>query len=91
MTYKEFNKEINKLRLGCEYGYSIITVYDPKSLYPLVYISQTKLNRVIVTSNIVYLPKNVGYELLTLCYELLTLCNELARTPLDEREIVTLD
>lgn len=84
MTFKEFEKGINKLRLGYEYGYSIITVYDPKSLYPLVYIHQTRLNRVIVTPNIVYLPKNTGFELLTLC-------NELARTPIDEREIVTLD
>lgn len=78
MTYKEFEKEIKKLRLGCDYGDSFVTVYDPKRLSSLVYISQTKLNRVIVIPNIVYLSKNIGYELLTLC-------NELARTPLNER------
>lgn len=84
MTYKEFENKIKKLRLGCDYGDSLVTVYDPKRLCSLVYISQTKLNRVIVIPNIVYLPKNTGYELLTLC-------NELARTPIDERGIVVLD
>lgn len=78
MTYEEFGEEIKKLKLGFDYDYPIVTVYDPKHLCSLVYISQTKLNRVIVLPNVLYLPKNVGHKLLTLCYEL-------ARTPLDER------
>lgn len=78
MTYKEFGKEVENLRLGCGYGDLFMTVYDLKHFCPLVYIHRTRLNRVIVIPDMLCLPKNV-------CFKLLTLCCKLARTPLDER------
>lgn len=78
MIYKEFRKEVEELRLSCCYGDLFVTVYDPKHFCPLVYIHQTRLNRMIVIPDMLYLPKNV-------CFKLLTLCCGLARTPINER------
>lgn len=79
MTYKEFNKEIKKLGLVCDYGCYFVSVYFlTHNSYQLADISQICFLTMTTTSEISRLPENVGYKLLTLCYKL-------ARTPLDER------
>lgn len=83
MTYIKFKKEIEKMRLVCDYSYYVISVFDSNG-NPLAYINQTTLNSMSTISTVSQLPENVSYKLLTLCYEL-------ARTPLDERETVVLD
>lgn len=85
MTYKEFEREIKKLGLVCDYSCYFVSIYYPApSSYLLAYMSREMINRIITTSDISKLPENVGNKILTLCYKL-------ARTPIDERGIVTLD
>lgn len=84
MTYKEFEREVKKLGLGCDYNDFAICVLEPYTQYPIAWVSRIILNTMKTTSDISQLSESVDYKLSTLCYEL-------ARTPLDEREIVTLD
>nr|DAM85319.1 MAG TPA: hypothetical protein [Caudoviricetes sp.] len=85
MTYIKFKKEIEKMRLVCDYSFYFVSVYYPThSSYPLAYVSQQTLNRMTTTLDISQLPEDVGNKVITLCCELAT-------TPLDKRQTVVLD
>lgn len=85
MTYEEFEREIKKLGLVCDYSYFFVSVYhSTHNSYQLAYMSLEMANRMTTTSEISRLPENVGKKVLTLCYKL-------ARTPLVERGTVVLD
>lgn len=79
MTYREFEIEIKKLGLMCDYSYYFVSVYFlSHNSYQLAHISREVSNKMTTTLAISQLPEKAGRRLLTLCYKL-------ARTPLDER------
>lgn len=79
MTYKEFKKEIEKLGLKYRYDNCFVSIYHlAYRRYPLAYVSEETLNRMMITSGISVLTPITSSRLLTLCYEL-------AQTPLHKR------
>lgn len=79
MTYKEFENEIKKLGLVCDYKFLIVSVYESNNTsHPLAYVCQTTLNKMTTTSDISVLTVVKSSKLLDLCYKL-------ARTPLYQR------
>lgn len=85
VTYGEFEREVKKLGLGCDYNDFAICVLEPYTHYPIAWVSRIILNTMKTTSDISQLSESVDY------YKLSTLCYELAITPLDGRETVVLD
>lgn len=81
VTYGEFEREVKKLGLGCDYNDFAICVLEPYTQW----VSRIILNTMKTTSDISQLSESVDY------YKLSTLCYELAITPLDERGTVVLD
>lgn len=83
MTYEEFKIEIEKLGLKCTYGkYSVQVYLTEDEVQAIVDKDKQFIATIYLTSSLI--SDDVKDKLSDLCFKL-------ARTPIDERGIVTLD